>query len=69
MPRFDTNYQAFRRECLHRFSNMDPDDIVCELDVSTDLLVDVLWFKIEEWIETKYEEEYGYGEEETDDDA
>ena len=55
MRRYDTDYQAFRREWLHRFSNMDPDDLVCELDIDTDTLMDVLWFKIEQHIEKEYE--------------
>lgn len=54
MTRFNTTYQAYRREQLHRFSNMDPDDIISELNVDTDLLMDVLWFKIEEYIEDNY---------------
>ena len=63
MSKFDTHYQAFRRDQLHKLSNMDSDDIIYELGVETDLLMDVLWFRIEEYIQTKYEEEYGYGEE------
>lgn len=68
MPKFDTTYQAYRREQLHRFSNMDPDDIICELNVDTDLLMDVLWFKIEEYIETNYEDETD-GDKEDDDEG
>jgi len=47
---------------------MDPDDIVCELDIDTDTLCDALWFKIEEYIETKYEEDLYEDEESEDDD-
>jgi hypothetical protein len=55
MPKFDTTYQAFRRDRLHVFRNMDPDDIVCELGIDTDTLMDALWFKIEEYIQQEYD--------------
>lgn len=55
MRRYDTEYQAFRREWLHRLSNMDPDELVCELGIDTDTLMDAIWFKIEEYIEKEYE--------------
>ena len=55
MPRFDTKFQAFRRDKLHMFRNMDPDSIVCELEIDTDVLVDRLWFEIEQHIEKEYE--------------
>jgi len=55
MPnQFDTDYQAFRRDKLHMFRNMDPDDIIYELGVDTDTLMDALWFKIEEYIQQEY---------------
>ena len=60
MRNYDTEYQAFRREWLHRFSNMDPDELVCELGIDTDTLMDAIWFKVEEYIEKEYEY---YGEE------
>ena len=68
MHKYDTDFQAFRRYWLQRFTNMDPDDIVCELDIDTDTLCDALWFKIEEYIETKYEEDLYEDEESEDDD-
>jgi len=64
MKGYDTEFQAFRRDWLHRFSNMDPYDLVCELDIDTDTLMDVLWFKIEQHIA----KEYDYYEDENEDD-
>jgi hypothetical protein len=55
MKGYDTDFQAFRREWLHRFSNMDPDDLICELDIDTDTLMDVLWLQIETHIAKEYE--------------
>lgn len=60
MRSYDIEYQAFRREWLHRLRNMDPDDLVCELGIDTDTLIDALWFQIEQHIEKEYE----YGEDE-----
>ena len=65
MPRgYDTDYQAFRRDWLHKLSNMDPDDIICELGIDTDNLIDALWLHIERFISKEYED---YGNEEGED--
>lgn len=66
MPRFDTRYQAFRREQLHKYSNMDPDCLVSELQVDTNYLIDVLWEIIETTIEENYDDNH---ENEDDQDA
>ena len=55
MRSYDTDFQSYRREWLHRLSNMDPDDIICELGIETDTLIDRLWFEIEEFIQKEYE--------------
>lgn len=57
MPKFDLKYQAYRREQLHIFRNMDPDDIVAELDIDTDTLMDRLWKELEQHIEENYNDE------------
>ena len=49
---------------MHRLSNMDPDDIICELAIDTDTLMDRLWEEIEEYIARAYDDE----EEDLDDD-
>lgn len=67
MPKFDTQYQAYRRDKLHEFRNMDPDYLVDALGIDTDTLMDLLWRQIEEHIETTYEEEFDYGDEESED--
>jgi len=64
MPKFDIDYQAFRREQLHKLRNMDPDMLVAELDVNTDTLIDVLWEQVEIYIEENYDDN-----EENDDEA
>ena len=46
---------------------MDPDYLVDALGVDTDTLMDLLWRQIEEHIETTYEEEFDYGDEESED--
>ncbi len=56
MPKFDTRYQSFRRDQLHKYREMDPDVLIAELDIDTDILMDVLWFKIEEKIQEDYDE-------------
>lgn len=63
MRSYDTEYQAFRREWLHRLRNMDPDDLVSELGIDTDTLIDALWFQIEQHIA----KEYDNGDEEDED--
>jgi hypothetical protein len=57
MPKFDIDYQAYRRERLHRYANMDPDMLVEELGVETLELMDALFYKIEKTIEQDYDEE------------
>jgi hypothetical protein len=57
MPKFDIEYQAFRREQLHRIRNMDPDVLVAELDINTDTLMNVLWEEIEQHIEDNYNDD------------
>ena len=54
MKSYDVRFQAFRREHLHRFANMDPDDIVCELGIDTDTLMEALWLNIEQYISQEY---------------
>lgn len=66
MPRFDIEYQAYRREQLHKLRNMDPDVLVSELDVSTETLIDVLWETVENYIEENYD---GDEEESSDDEG
>lgn len=56
MPKFDTKYQAYRRDQLNKYREMDPDVLIAELDIDTDILMDVLWFKIEEKIQEEYED-------------
>lgn len=58
MTGYDTEFQAYRRNELHKYKNMDPDDLVCELDIQTDELIDKFWEKIEITIEENY-----YGDE------
>lgn len=55
MPRYDIDYQAYRREQLHKLRNMDPDMLVAELNASTDELMDVLWEHVEHYIEENYD--------------
>lgn len=54
MKSYDLDFQAFRRDWLHRFKNMDPDDLICELAIDTDTLMDALWLQIERHIEQEY---------------
>lgn len=54
MTQFNTRYQAYRREQLHKLSNMDPDDLVSELNLSTDEIMDNCWEEIETYIEEGY---------------
>jgi hypothetical protein len=61
MPRFDTEFQAWRRDQLNKLRNMDPDDLVGELDLDTDEILDKMWEKVEFYIEENY---YEYDEEE-----
>lgn len=64
MARYDIKFQAYRRQELHRLRNLDPDDIVSELNIETDNLIDRLWEEIEDYIELNYEKEIEYGEDE-----
>jgi hypothetical protein len=57
MAKYDTRYQSFRRDQLNKYREMDPDVLVSELDMDTDTLMDVLWFKIESKIQEDYEDE------------
>jgi hypothetical protein len=64
MAKYDTTYQAFRRDQLNKYREMDPDVLISELDVDTDILIEVLWFKIEEKIQEDYNNGYENEEEE-----
>ena len=57
MPRYDIQYQAFRREQLHKLSSMDPYDLVCELGVTSEEVLDKFWELVENRIESEYNEE------------
>jgi hypothetical protein len=54
MTQFDTAYQAFRREELHKLSNMDPDDLVSELKLESENIIDGCWEEVEIYIQEKY---------------
>jgi len=63
MVKFDTDYQAYRKDTLHRLRNMDPDELVDELAIDTDSLISALKDDIELYIEETY---YGDNEDEID---
>ena len=52
--KYDTDFQAFRRDRLRFLSDMDPYDLVCELDIPTPVLIDRLWDFVELYIEKEY---------------
>ena len=55
MTRYDTDYQAFRRDWLHKLRQMDPDVIVAELQLDTDEIIDKFWETVELYIEENYD--------------
>lgn len=55
MSKLDLDFMAFRLSELHRLRNMDPDDIVFLLDVSTGELLKHLSPLVDNYIEEQYD--------------
>lgn len=53
--RYDIDYQAWAMEVWLTLSRMDPDEIVLELDLTTEELMNLLRDHIEQYTEDTYE--------------